>query len=45
MKGYLDYVDIVDGDQVQTVKQVACGFRHTVCLTDDGQVYTWGEGR
>uniref|UniRef100_A0A8C7XJN8 RCC1-like domain-containing protein n=1 Tax=Oryzias sinensis TaxID=183150 RepID=A0A8C7XJN8_9TELE len=25
------------------VSQVACGSRHTVALTKDGQVYTWGQ--
>ena len=28
--------------QSMRVKQVACGDYHTLCLTDDGQVYTWG---
>ncbi len=22
-----------------------CGFKHTVALTKEGKVYTWGEGR
>ncbi|XP_036962839.1 probable E3 ubiquitin-protein ligase HERC3 isoform X2 [Acanthopagrus latus] len=26
-----------------TVSQVACGSRHSVALTKDGQVYTWGQ--
>ena len=26
----------------QKVKQVACGDYHTLCLLDDGSVYTWG---
>lgn len=32
----------VDGKKV---KQVACGFQHTVCLTEDGDVYSWGLSR
>ena len=35
----MDFVDL------QNVKQVSCGFRHTACITEDGSVYTWGEGR
>ena len=27
------------------INQVACGFRHTACITDDGCLWTWGEGR
>ncbi|XP_010783540.1 probable E3 ubiquitin-protein ligase HERC3, partial [Notothenia coriiceps] len=26
------------------VSQVACGSHHSVALTKDGQVYTWGQG-
>jgi hypothetical protein len=26
------------------VKQVACGSVHTMCLAQDGKVYTWGSG-
>ena len=32
----------IDGKKV---KQVACGFQHTVCLTEDGDVYSWGLSR
>jgi len=32
----------VDGKKV---KQVACGFQHTVALTEDGDVYSWGLSR
>lgn len=28
--------------QTKKIKQVSCGDYHTLCLTDDGQVYTWG---
>lgn len=27
------------------VLQVACGFQHTVALTEDGEVYSWGQGK
>ena len=28
--------------QTHSIKQVACGDYHTLCLTDSGQVYAWG---
>eukprot|EP00270_Netrium_digitus_P001315 TRINITY_DN1141_c0_g1_i3.p1 TRINITY_DN1141_c0_g1~~TRINITY_DN1141_c0_g1_i3.p1 ORF type:complete len:450 (+),score=87.14 TRINITY_DN1141_c0_g1_i3:152-1501(+) len=28
----------------EKVVQVSCGWRHTVCLTEYGNVYTWGRG-
>ena len=28
--------------QQKNVISVACGFQHTVALTDQGEVYTWG---
>ena len=27
------------------VIHVACGFEHTVCVTEEGDVYTWGFGK
>ena len=27
------------------VVSVACGFQHTACVTEDGEVYTWGFGK
>lgn len=27
------------------VKIVECGFDHTVCVTEDGEVYSWGHGK
>eukprot|EP00569_Conticribra_weissflogii_P016347 CAMPEP_0171399114 /NCGR_PEP_ID=MMETSP0880-20121228/6388_1 /TAXON_ID=67004 /ORGANISM="Thalassiosira weissflogii, Strain CCMP1336" /LENGTH=839 /DNA_ID=CAMNT_0011913219 /DNA_START=41 /DNA_END=2560 /DNA_ORIENTATION=- len=35
------YVDALRG---VGVKQIACGSGHTVVLTGDGEVYTWGRG-
>lgn len=29
---------------VQKVTQVTCGWRHTVAITDRGNVYSWGRG-
>ena len=34
------YVDALRG---VGVRQIACGSGHTVVLTTDGEVYTWGE--
>ena len=42
MKGFCD---IMDGDKRIKIKHVACGFKHTACITEDGELYTWGEGR
>jgi E3 ubiquitin-protein ligase HERC2 len=27
------------------IKQVSCGYNHTACLTDAGEVFTWGYGK
>jgi RCC1 and BTB domain-containing protein len=35
---------LVDALQERRVVQIACGSGHTVVLTDDGEVYTWGRG-
>jgi alpha-tubulin suppressor-like RCC1 family protein len=29
---------------MQRVTQVSCGWRHTVALTDRGNIYSWGRG-
>lgn len=36
MKGDLDTKKVV---------YVACGNQHTACVTEDGEVYTWGFGK
>jgi hypothetical protein len=38
----LDYVEFQD-ENIK-IKQVSCGFTHTVALTEDGRVFTWGNG-
>jgi len=44
--GYVDIQDDADGGSIsKKVTQVACGFRHTACVTEDGTMYTWGDGR
>ena len=30
---------------VKKVTQVSCGVQHTACLTEDGEVMTWGLGK
>mmetsp|Transcript_35250 Transcript_35250/g.58918 ORF Transcript_35250/g.58918 Transcript_35250/m.58918 type:complete len:956 (+) Transcript_35250:97-2964(+) len=35
---------LVDGLQGKAVKEMACGRKHSMALTDTGQVYTWGTG-
>ena len=39
-------MNFVYGDlENKKVKQVACGFQHTVCVTEEGEVYAWGYGK
>jgi len=28
----------------KSVMQIACGWSHSMCLTDDGKVFCWGKG-
>lgn len=39
-----DHPTFVDALRGVGVKQIACGSGHTVVLTTDGEVYTWGRG-
>jgi alpha-tubulin suppressor-like RCC1 family protein len=39
-------MDFVYGDLTdKPVLGVACGFAHTTCFTEDGDVYSWGNGK
>lgn len=35
---------LVESLKDKMVVQITCGWSHTVALTDDGEVYTWGNG-
>lgn len=35
---------LVEALQDRQIVQISCGSGHTVVLTDDGKVYTWGRG-
>ena len=34
----------VEGLEGLNVKQVSCGRNHTLCVTEDGNVFAWGDG-
>lgn len=36
---------IIAVEGVKNVVQVACGQHHTLAMTEDGQVYGWGDNR
>lgn len=40
-RAQLKYVDI----EGKKIKQVACGFKHTAAITEDGELYTWGDNK
>jgi len=48
-KNYADQGEQLDfvygGLEASKVTQVQCGLSHTVALTADGHVYSWGEGK
>ena len=46
-KNYADdnEVDFVALPDSKKALDVACGFQHTACVTEDGEVYTWGHGK
>lgn len=29
---------------LKVVKCISAGYRHSACVTEDGELYTWGEG-
>jgi len=39
-------IDFVQGElNDKNIVDVACGHYHTACITSDGEVYTWGNGK
>ncbi len=38
-------VGFVNGDWSSPIVQVSCGNSHTVALTQNGEVYSWGHGK
>jgi alpha-tubulin suppressor-like RCC1 family protein len=34
---------LVDSLSNTTVKHVSCGFNHTVCCSQNGELFTWGD--
>jgi hypothetical protein len=41
---YCNYIITVDALRGVGVRQIACGSGHTVVLTTEGEVFTWGRG-
>ena len=39
--GNITFVNI----EGKKVLQVSCGFKHTACITEDGELYTWGSNK
>lgn len=47
-KNYADFntMDYVYGDIAnKKIVDIACGYQHTVAVTEEGEVYTWGLGK
>ena len=41
-RAMMGYVVLPEG---QKAKQASCGFEHTACITESGDLYVWGDGR
>ncbi len=41
----VDTPQLVETLKGKFVIDVACGSSHSACITDDGNLYTWGKGR
>lgn len=35
---------VIEALASKKAKLISCGWRHTVAVTEDGQVYSWGRG-
>ena len=44
INAYLKIKAIYFSDKIK-IKQISCGFSHTLCLTSDGKLYGWGSNK
>ena len=42
--GTLPILIIIAPSAFQVVRTVSAGYRHSAAVTEDGELYTWGEG-
>jgi len=42
-RAMIGYVKL--GDDSVKVKQVSCGFEHTVCVMENGDLFSWGDNK